>query len=105
MSTRKSRDIVIAWLKEHAPIIDRAPRHEQIDALVDRLNEDQEADLALSDHDRAHVAEILRGQGDWFSAQLLRLIKRSDHRRREQMRLAFPTHVDAVIDAEQEGIA
>jgi hypothetical protein len=49
----------------------------------------------ISDHDRTHIYEILKGHGDWFSAQLIRLIEHADTNNRELLRKAFPEHVDA----------
>ena len=52
----------------------------------------------LSEFDKAHVQQILRGHGDWFSAQLLRLISHADKENREKLRLAFPEVVEAYED-------
>ena len=49
----------------------------------------------VSDHDKAKMQEILGGYGDWFSADLLRLIAKADHTNRELIRKAFPDHVEA----------
>ena len=49
----------------------------------------------LSPYDRDHIGEILQGSGDWFSAQLLRLIAKADWNNRERIRLGFPEHVAA----------
>jgi hypothetical protein len=51
----------------------------------------------LSDFDRAHVGEILAGSGDWFSAELLRLIAKADPDNRAKLRLGFPEHVQAYL--------
>jgi len=52
----------------------------------------------LSDYDYAHFRDILIGHGDWFSADLLRLIKKADAENKECLRLAFPDHVQAYDD-------
>ena len=44
------------------------------------------------------MADILAGYGDWFSAQLLRLIAKADYNNRERLRTAFPEHVQAYED-------
>jgi len=49
----------------------------------------------ISDHDKAHMQEILAGYGDWFSAELLRLIAKADYENTERLRKAFPDHVEA----------
>lgn len=49
----------------------------------------------LSDYDRSNVGNIISGEGDWFSAELLRLIAKADVENREQLRVAFPDHVEA----------
>jgi hypothetical protein len=49
----------------------------------------------ISEYDRAHVGDILRGNGDWFSAHLLRLLAKADRDNREALRLVFPEHVAA----------
>jgi hypothetical protein len=48
----------------------------------------------LSKHDIEHAEEIIaRDHGDWFSAQLLRLIAKADDDNRERIRMGFPEHV------------
>jgi hypothetical protein len=49
----------------------------------------------LSAHDRERMTDIMAGYGDWFSAQLLRLIAKADVENRARLRLAFPDHVEA----------
>jgi len=49
----------------------------------------------LSDYDKANIANILGGNGDWFSAELLRLIMKADRENRELLRQVFPDHVEA----------
>ena len=49
----------------------------------------------ISEHDKAHIEEILRGHGTWFSAELLRLIAKADLTNRDKLRQVFPEHVEA----------
>jgi len=47
----------------------------------------------LSPYDKARFVDILHGEGDWFSAKLLRLIAKADAENREKLRLGFPEEV------------
>lgn len=50
----------------------------------------------VSPHDMAHMHDILVGDyGDWFSAHLLRLIRKADLENRELLRSVYPDHVAA----------
>ena len=49
----------------------------------------------ISDYDRAHIGSILAGEGDWFTAQLLRLIAKADSTNRMKLSVAFPEEVKA----------
>lgn len=49
----------------------------------------------ISPYDKARMADILAGEGDWFTAYLLRLIAKADSANREKIRLGFPKEVDA----------
>lgn len=49
----------------------------------------------ISDYDRAHIADIIAGDGDWFTAKLLRLIAKADLANRERIRRGFPEEVRA----------
>jgi len=49
----------------------------------------------LSEHDKEHIGDIIAGYGDWFSAHLLRLIRKADKINREKLRQVFPEHVEA----------
>ena len=49
----------------------------------------------ISEHDRDQIENILGGYGDWFSAQLLRLIAKADVDNKELIRQVFPDHVEA----------
>ena len=52
----------------------------------------------VSDFDREHMEDIVAGYGDWFSAELLRLIVKADSENRELLRKVFPVHVKAYED-------
>jgi hypothetical protein len=47
----------------------------------------------LSKYDIDNVESILRGDGDWFSAQLIRMCAKADAQNLERLRLGFPRHV------------
>lgn len=47
----------------------------------------------LTEYDKKHFADILAGNGDWFTAQLMRLIAKASHQNRELLRLGFPAEV------------
>lgn len=51
--------------------------------------------LPLSDFDRRNIGPIMAGEGDWFSAVLLRLIAKADLANRSRLRLVYPEHVQA----------
>ncbi len=52
----------------------------------------------ISEYDRAHIADLIAGDGDWFTAQLLRLIAKADNENLAKLRLGFPEEVQAFID-------
>lgn len=49
----------------------------------------------ISAFDKAHMADIIAGHGDWFSAELLRLIAKADFENKAKLRLGFPDVVPA----------
>lgn len=49
------------------------------------------------------MADILAGNGDWFTAYLLRLIKKADRQNREKLNRIFPAEVAAVEEWEMNG--
>lgn len=49
----------------------------------------------ISEFDKTHITEIMAGRGDWFGAQLIRLIAKADTENREKLRLGFPDYVKA----------
>lgn len=56
----------------------------------------------INDHDRAHIGRIIAdGYGDWFTAHLLRLIKKADAENRTRLATLYPEEVAAVIEWEQ----
>ena len=54
----------------------------------------------LSEFDIEMLPRILGGHGDWFTAELLRLITHADVENREKLRKAFPAEV-ALVDEYQ----
>ncbi len=52
--------------------------------------------IGISDYDRENLASILAGEGDWFTAMLLRVIAKADYENREKLRRVFPHEVAAV---------
>lgn len=52
----------------------------------------------VSAYDRVHIADILAGHGDWFTAHLLRLCAKADRENLAKLRLAFPEAVRALED-------
>jgi len=52
----------------------------------------------LSEFDRKNMERILAGEFDWFSAKLMRLIRKADRENKERLRIAFPDHVQAYDD-------
>lgn len=53
--------------------------------------------MTISDFDRAHIADILRGHGSWFTADLLRLCAHADADNLARLQLAFPEVVAAYL--------
>lgn len=54
--------------------------------------------LRVSDYDRTRMDQIMMGEGDSFSRQLLRLIAKADGENRESIRKGFPDHVALYTD-------
>ena len=48
----------------------------------------------MSEYDRTHVGLVMQ-EGDWFTADLFRLIDKADRENRERIRVAFPDEVAA----------
>ena len=51
----------------------------------------------MSNYDEQRVAEILAGEGTWFTAHLFRLIAKADQNNRAKLASAFPAEVAAVV--------
>lgn len=51
--------------------------------------------MPLSEFDREHMTDIIAGDGDWFTAHLLRLIHKADDENRALLRIVFPKEVEA----------
>lgn len=49
----------------------------------------------ISAFDKAHMADIVAGHGDWFTAELLRLIAKADFENKAKLRLGIPEVVQA----------
>ncbi len=60
--------------------------------------------MVLSDYDREHIEDIIFGEGDWFTAKLIRLCVKADPRNLERIRKGFPEVVAAFEDWQQQGI-
>lgn len=56
--------------------------------------------MGLSQFDREHLAGIMVGEGDWFTAHLIRLIRKADPFNRALLRQGFPEEVAAVEEYE-----
>ena len=52
--------------------------------------------MGISAWDIEHLGEILAGRGDWFTAQLLRLILKADTSNRVKLSVVFPEEVRVV---------
>jgi hypothetical protein len=57
-----------------------------------------EKTMPLSDFDREHLGSILDGNGDWFTAQLMRLIAKADKENLAKLALTFPEEVHTYLD-------
>lgn len=58
-----------------------------------------------SEYDKAHITQILNGEGDWFSALLFRLIHKADDDNMRKLRQVYPDHVAAYEAWDREGMA
>lgn len=54
--------------------------------------------MTISDYDRVHIEDILYGDGDWFTAQLLRLCAKADSENLTKLSCGFPDVVQAYLD-------
>lgn len=55
--------------------------------------------MPLSQFDRENVGPILQGHGDWFTAQLMRLVLKADICNRKLLARGFPEEVALVEEA------
>ena len=70
---------------------------DQIQQTKEQLNPGKmDNEVKLSDYDRHNIQAILHGEGDWFTAKLLRLIANADKQSKRQIYKGFPDAVDAV---------
>ena len=61
----------------------------------------------FSEYEEASMGRILAGEGDWFSAQLARLIVKADINNQTRLSLGFPTEVAFIqnyLAGEKDGI-
>lgn len=52
----------------------------------------------ISEYDKTHVSSIMSGEGDWFTARLLRLCACADRDNLALMRIVWPEVVEAYIE-------
>jgi len=52
--------------------------------------------MPLSEYDKEHIEDIICGQGDWFTAELIRLINKADITNLHKLEAVFPDEVKAV---------
>ena len=52
----------------------------------------------ISDYDKAHIQDILNGYGDWYTAELLRLVAHADQHNKELLRQVYPEVLEAFND-------
>ncbi len=50
----------------------------------------------MSPYDKEKVSDILAGEGDWFTAKLMRLIASADTSNREKLFREYPEEVNCV---------
>ena len=49
--------------------------------------------MEMSDYDKANIAEILAGLGDWYAAHLIRLIAKADGNNLRKLARVYPDEV------------
>ena len=58
--------------------------------------------MAMTEYDKAHLADIIYGEGTWFNARLLRalneLLPYADAKNRAILMTAYPEQCDAVLE-------
>lgn len=50
----------------------------------------------MTEYDKENITEILHGKGTWFTAELFRLIAKSDALNRAKLAIAYPHEVNVV---------
>ena len=50
----------------------------------------------MTEYDKENITEILHGTGTWFTAELFRLIAKSDSLNRAKLAIVYPHEVNAV---------
>ena len=50
----------------------------------------------MTEYDRENIGEIIHGKGNWFTANLFRLIAKADSNNRRKLFNSFPVEVEAV---------
>ena len=54
--------------------------------------------MEISDYDKANIANILAGDGDWYAAHLIRLIAKADRNNLSLLACVYPEEVRAVLE-------
>ena len=57
--------------------------------------------MNMSNYDKQNVGKLLRGEGTWFTAHLLRVIAKADEHNLNKLRSAYPDEVAAVETYQQ----
>jgi len=50
----------------------------------------------MTEYDKENITEILHGRGTWFTAELFRLIAKSDSLNRDKLAVVYPEEVNVV---------
>lgn len=50
----------------------------------------------MTEYDKENITEILHGTGTWFTAELFRLIAKSDTMNRDKLAVVYPQEVNVV---------
>jgi len=54
--------------------------------------------MEMSDYDKASIGEILAGDGDWYTAHLIRLIAKADGNNLRKLARVYPDEVRTVLE-------
>lgn len=49
--------------------------------------------MEISEYDKEKFDDIIAGHGDWFGAQLIRLIAKADYHNRRLLETVYPSYV------------